>query len=752
MQQAVHPFRSLLAGPRHPLHVYWHESLRSGAGFDPAPDLSEHDLRGLGALAAGQQRGGEAHKHGLPRLIPWGFSAEEHLSQALKHVRAHGHPFATSPVLARDTRVAVEYACQWGADLAQWRRDVLKQVTRVAKSLEPLSRELRKLMSARVQRVAGGFNLGFLLWLQCVLAWPDVTFTWRIIVGFDIVGDVEVSNVLRPTEPSQPAQPLEELLRSSKTYVDSLCASLRPHQSPDMDKELLRLTQKDIDKGAGEGLFLRSDMDARFGAGAWRPLPRHVIQQEHNNKCRAIDNGKASGHNDATITRERVHTTSLEFFASASKAFLSHKQWLQQEATRAGVSLVLEIGVDDEEDAYRKYATSDRQQHWSVVALYHHVWRTVAFMPLVGHAFGLKSSVNNYNRAPGLLVAALTRLLAVCVTHYYDDFAVMDTCLGKGTARVALLQLADLCGVTFGQDKGQPMCPRATYIGCSVDVSRVFSHGLLKLDCKEGRREKLLAMTAAVERQGYLDPAVAGKLRAKAHYAGSTLTGRCLRGCENALAAVQHGRLPAQVASPVSEALQFLRHAMLCLPGREVNLAPRFEDCVLVYTDAMWEPPKPAGMAFVAFCFKWPAPKCAYLSVPDAYLRLLLPRKTQINQAEALAVALVPTALGDALHGCDLLHFIDNQGALSALIKGYSPKEDCSAICCMIHLLHAELQTRAFFEHVESAANLSDAMSREGLAAAKDSWEIIPVRLPPIESLTDLTLGTLLRSFGSASD
>ena len=232
-----------------------------------------------------------------------------------------------------------------------------------------------------------------------------------------------------------------------------MCRLLRPHESPEDNAELLRLSQKDVDRGSGEGFYTRVAVGSRFGVGAWRPLPRYVIKQEHNSKFRAIDNGRASGRNAATVTRERVHTTSLEFFASASKQFLQRRDFLQREADCLGAPLLLEIGVDDEEEAYRKYATADSHACWSVVAFYHHVWGTVAFMPLIGHAFGLKASVNHYNRSPGLWVAVVTRLLAVCATHYYDDFAVVDSSLGKGTARAALVQVANLCGITFGKDR-----------------------------------------------------------------------------------------------------------------------------------------------------------------------------------------------------------------------------------------------------------------------------------------------------------
>lgn len=165
-----------------------------------------------------------------------------------------------------------------------------------------------------------------------------------------------------------------------------------------------------------------------------------------------------------------------------------------------------------------------------------------------------------------------------------------------------------------------------------------------------------------------------------------------MRGCENLLVAVQYGRLPTQGVSPLRVVAIFEAcHVECAWPPSKLDplLGQR-------RSGPVWEPPKPAGMAFVAFSPKWPAPKCAYLSVPDTYLRVRLPRKTQIMQAETLAVALVPRALGSLLLGCDLLHFMDNQGALSTLIKGYFPHENCAAICAMIHLLHAKTQTREF--------------------------------------------------------
>ena len=59
--------------------------------------------------------------------------------------------------------------------------------------------------------------------------------------------------------------------------------------------------------------------------------------QEHHRKFRAIDNGRASGHNGATVTCERVRATSLEFLASVAEQFLGNKESLLKHAHGSGV-------------------------------------------------------------------------------------------------------------------------------------------------------------------------------------------------------------------------------------------------------------------------------------------------------------------------------------------------------------------------------------------------------------------------------
>ena len=96
----------------------------------------------------------------------------------------------------------------------------------------------------------------------------------------------------------------------------------------------------------------------------------------------------------------------------------------------------------------------------------------------------------------------------------------------------------------------------------------------------------------------------------------------------------------------------------------------------------------------------------------------------------------------------DILSFIDNIGALSALIRGLSPQEDAAGISYFCHLHLAALDCRCYFERVECAAYLIDEMSRVGPAAAtKPAWQVLNAQLPAFQCLSDLSHGTLMKVF-----
>ena len=89
------------------------------------------------------------------------------------------------------------------------------------------------------------------------------------------------------------------------------------------------------------------------------------------------------------------------------------------------------------------------------------------------------------------------------------------------------------------------------------------------------------------------------------------------------------------------------------------------------------------------------------------------PHTQYIGILENLAAAVVAFSLPDVLREQLVLHFIDNQGALSNLVSGTSRDADSRRIVYASALQLARLSCRVWYEWVASAANIADLPSRD---------------------------------------
>ena len=82
----------------------------------------------------------------------------------------------------------------------------------------------------------------------------------------------------------------------------------------------------------------------------------------------------------------------------------------------------------------------------------------------------------------------------------------------------------------------------------------------------------------------------------------------------------------------------------------------------------------------------------------------------------------VLTSSGEFLEGQDILWFVDNESACSALIRGQSREGDVHVIAQTTSLLLRRKKCRAWFEWIDSDANLADGLSRLGVG---DPWTLL---------------------------
>ena len=90
--------------------------------------------------------------------------------------------------------------------------------------------------------------------------------------------------------------------------------------------------------------------------------------------------------------------------------------------------------------------------------------------------------------------------------------------------------------------------------------------------------------------------------------------------------------------------------------------------------------------------------------------------------------------------------FIDNMGVLASLCKGSSVVADFSCVVHALLLAAAKLNTRPWFEHVDSKANPADGGTRDSLTTAHQlgvdlrevpipEWPVDTVNATPYEWL-----------------
>ena len=90
-------------------------------------------------------------------------------------------------------------------------------------------------------------------------------------------------------------------------------------------------------------------------------------------------------------------------------------------------------------------------------------------------------------------------------------------------------------------------------------------------------------------------------------------------------------------------------------------------------------------------------------------------------------------SLADDLRGRRVIHFIDNAGAMSCLVRDYSRDRDSASLVHTFWALAVGLDIDVWFIFVYSEANIADWPSRGHIAFAAElgAEEVEDLRLPP---------------------
>ena len=334
-----------------------------------------------------------------------------------------------------------------------------------------------------------------------------------------------------------------------------------------------------------------------------------------------------------------------------------------------------------------------------------------------------------------LVSTVMRRLFGWNGCGYFDDYITCEPRFTGVSGKECLHFIHRLLGIPLALgDKNVPYAPSMTFLGVVSDLSRI-TQGLALMRPKVARVAKIIITIQDALENGYIEHAVCasmcGNLEFVCWSSGYSRMGRA------ALAALhawlsrpvntnrkQSGTDTGSFTREFIEALRFFLQLLPIMVPRVFKLYRRPRRPIVVYTDAMYTPGArvPARIGVVIYDpedgeHKW---RHASAIVPDWLMRKFASRKQYIGVLETLAAVVAYTSRPRQFFQRDVIHFIDNTGALVGIAKGYSRDLDSSRLVHVFHSIAAACQTNAWFEYVPSAANIADLPSRDELSLLKE--------------------------------
>jgi hypothetical protein len=618
-------------------------------------------------------------------------------------------------VVQADLHAAAEAVAQVfnrKGDVGTWREtELLQPLERQLNRLHEWDSRLNELKPLSVAAVAGGVPIATIACLVKALDWPHKELPLCLLCGFDIVGEIPATGVYPRALPKESATDPNTLdhAADNAAMMQKLAAAGRLARGTPAEQaliELMAVSQKAVDKGYATFVTVE-ELDREFGVGGWRLIERFGVEQ--NGAVRACDNAKEGRQNECSDVGDRLLCERADL--PALMADLMYRL--------CGGAARVAACTDDLEKAYWKVPNS--QPEFALVAQYDPVTRCARIMRVPGLSFGLVASVTSFNVLAEFTTHVARRLAAIVTGHYYDDYVTMDPGCAGTSAKESLHWLHRRLGFPFSTDeeKCKPMADKVVFVGIVTDL-RGFKDGLIRLDVKPGRVEKITAIAGAM--MGTQVPhAKLQSLVGKLQFTVSTIYGRFGRA---AIQAINVSDGDARSGTLLHESLHFFVACLGTLRGKERRLGSHMaRELSLVWSDAMYTARADAetmadvigyetGLGYIAYDVERVLKTAGRRTCPQEILLAMMAKMTYIGQLELIAILLVYWSEPERFAGRDVIHFVDNTSAIYCAIKDYSKSPDSARIVHCIHAVLVAFDINVWFEYVPSKENISDGPSR----------------------------------------
>jgi len=625
--------------------------------------------------------------------------------------------------LDKDLVLAIDRVAKEGENIVKLRETRMSQLAKIARSIEPLRAKLDGLKCETAKEIAAPFNAAWAAAVIDAIEWPDVYLPLKYIEGYDVVFDIPDSGVFKADwQPAsiEPADFKSANTRAVKQISDEIRKSATQGNAEQVEqrKQCWKRTKEEINEGLVRKPRSKAQMDRKYGRGKWRCLGRSAILQKA--KWRCIDNGKRSKHNQATTMHERITCGRADFPITVAREFAKRRQLSKSKGFNKKM-LRMQHGTNDLRAAYRHVPT--RQPQYTCVAVWNCDKRDVSYCDVPGHNFGLKSAVVNFNLFPELATVAARRLLWAVSEHYYDDNDTAEPEFAKGSGQACLVRLCgnEFFGFPFDPNKDEIMKPTNEFLGVISNLSHA-EEGILQMDVSQKRRNKIKDLIAQIRKSGELRSGMAASVFGKSRFMLSPCYGAIGKACLQPIMQREYQKHSTGITDEIADSLEFVELVCDKLPPVELPLLPHSgKDKIVIFTDAEGKKRKknrpPSG--HVGFVLYHPEHGTHHgdARIPDELVALLdsiKQRQTYIGQFELIAAIAPFISLPPKwFQGWPVELWIDNAGAIGALLKGYSGVPDCARIVNTFHFAIAKLNMASLWiDYVPSESNPADVPSR----------------------------------------
>ena len=724
-------FSEVFSGPNAPLT----EAVRDMVNTHPLPREADHDtpIRVVKPRPELSERQRLAKSMGMQpkwgrgeQLIPDGLEDPAAHLEAARHLR---HPGFDDGELDADLEEAIMRLRKEGLRAVVTRMHIIHTLEARAEELMPEKRK-RDAAACRAFRALGAkLHTPLMEYVALQTGIEDIALPALLERGLPIVGEALKSPFFN-AKVVPAALTLEELLTTAPKRRRRIIAAMKPPESQrfaDAHLTAQEKTLKEVKRGTMGPAMTPEQLTERYGP-YWNVTRRFGLRQGADDKgkakYRAIDDHTESENNLAATRTQKIPMAGPGNIMAMTRRLTQvfPESLVDEEFALLG-------GSEDLEGAYRQVALPDTQLGVAITAVFSPADNEVKLHELFGQPFGAGHAVPNFYRLAAWLNRASRRLLFIIIEHFFDDYFYLEPRFSAASATWALRRLAAALGVVLAPDKAQLPSQLLTSLGIVFDFAGIISSSKLKVRPKHSRVRNLKAELQAVIKRGKLPPSHAARLAGKADFVNSTLFGRVGRACLSALKSRQYQQkgtfdLTDWLRASIAWTMAILQQA----PPRELPLSNEDPPVFLLYTDGSAEPisktirvslaeidnPSDYHDFYVGAVLIFPGGKMLFThcQVPDEVVKQWLPKKQMIGQVELFAGAVALATWATELAEQAIIHFIDNDSSLAALVKGYSPKQDSARIVGDYWLLAAKHRLFIYADRVESKSNISDGPSR----------------------------------------